>query len=103
HRIQADRIFVVPLLTEDVEPVTDECRRGVAAAYRHLPLLRQLLGPRLRRREADDLAVAIGPAPLRPVGREQCARRQQADASPDKNPIRPCMTHGRSGWMFDET
>src|SRR5205085_446101 len=64
------------LAGEDIKPIADQRRRGVAFADGGLPFLRQRLGPGGRRSKAGDLAIAIGPAPLRPVlGESGCAEQ----------------------------
>ena len=68
--IEAGEHLVGILPGEDIEPIADQRRRGIAFADFLPPFLRQLLGPRRRRGKAGDFSIAIGPAPLRPVLRE---------------------------------
>src|SRR4030095_5345902 len=63
---RAHDLFVF-LARERVNAVADDDRRRVARAHFDLPLLRELFGPRPRRRERRHRAIAVRAAPLRPV------------------------------------
>src|SRR4029453_13074938 len=75
--------FVVASPREHVEAIADENRRRIANPDVDLPLSREGVGPCLRRRERRDCAVAVGSAPLRPVGARLGAQSGRCD---DQNP-----------------
>src|SRR5207249_8468959 len=60
--------LVVLLAREGEHAVADDDGRRIAGADVDLPSLRQTLGPRSRLGKGPEGAVAVGPAPLRPVG-----------------------------------
>src|SRR5262245_39426410 len=59
--------FILALPRVQVDAGADDQRRRMAYPDGDLPSLLQLIGPRFRRDEARDDAVAVGAAPSRPI------------------------------------
>ena len=87
--------LVVTLPRENIELVAHERGRSIAQPHRHLPLLLEFLRPCCRRFERR-LAVAIRPAPLRPIAGQNHACTQEADATHDQRHSSICACHSSS-------